>query len=275
MSIPDSDIVHSSPPRALLFDVFGTCVDWRSTVTNALLQAAQTALASASSSVASKTRLRVSDMTIEDWGAFAQDWRNSYKKFTKAIANDSTLPYKSVDEHHHDSLNDLLISWQLEGLWNTEEVQAISLIWHRLNPWTDAENGIKALNTLYRTCTLSNGNIGLVTDLKAHAKLEFTDLFSAEEFGTFKPNPKVYLGAAVKLGTSPQECVMIAAHLADLEAAKSCGFQTVYVERPLEEDWPPERIESAKTSGIVDFWISVEENGFISVAEKLGVVLHR
>jgi 2-haloacid dehalogenase len=273
MTEPNSHMALKGHPRALLFDVFGTCVDWRSTVTNALFQAAQTSLASTSPSVTSKTRMKASGMTVVEWGVFAQDWRNSYKVFTKQIAKDSALPYKTVDEHHLESLHRLLKEHELEDLWSTQEIHAVSLIWHRLDPWTDSENGIKALNNRFWTCTLSNGNIGLLDDLKAHAKLDFTHIFSSEQFGTFKPNQAVYLGAAQKLGISPGECVMVAAHLGDLEAAKSCGYQTVYVERPLEEDLDGEGIERAKKSGFVDVWVSGDENGFLAVAEKLGITV--
>jgi 2-haloacid dehalogenase len=257
--------------RALLFDVFGTCVDWRSTVTNALYEATRDSLNSPTSSVASATRMKATGMSLEDWGRFAQEWRNTYKVYVNRIAHDPALPVKTIDEHHFDSLLELLATWQLETLWKPHELQTISLIWHRLDPWTDSENGIKALNTKFWTCTLSNGNLSLLGDLKVHAKLEFTHVFSAEQFGTFKPNPGVYHGAAEKLQIRSDECVMVAAHLSDLQAAKSCGYQTVYVERPQEEDWEPERIDRAKTEGFVDVWVTREEDGFIAVAERLGI----
>jgi 2-haloacid dehalogenase len=261
--------------RALLFDVFGTCVDWRSTVTNALYKATREALDSPVSSVASATRIKATNMSLEDWGKFAQEWRNTYKVYVKTIAHDPTLPVKTIDEHHFDSLLKLLTEWGLESLWKPHELQTISLIWHHLDPWADSENGIKALNTKFWTCTLSNGNLSLLNDLKVHAKLEFTYVFSAEQFQTFKPNPAVYHGAAKKLEVRSDECVMVAAHLSDLQAAKSCGYQTVYVERPQEEDWEPERVERAKTEGFVDVWVTQEEDGFIAVAEKLGITLVR
>jgi 2-haloacid dehalogenase len=92
-------------------------------------------------------------------------------------------------------------------------------------------------------------------------------------FGTYKPSPKVYLGAAEKLGIPPKECAMVAAHLNDLKAAKSNGLQTIYVERPDEEDWSEAEVQSARQEGWVDVWISIEDGskGFITVAEKLGI----
>lgn len=136
----------SPPPKALLFDVFGTCVDWRSTVTKELYSQAHAALNSATASLASTVRVRATNMTLEEWGAFAQQWRNSYKKFTMSLATDPTIPWKSVDEHHLDALRQLLIDWQLGGLWSDEEQRALSLVWHRLTPWPDSAAGIAHLN---------------------------------------------------------------------------------------------------------------------------------
>lgn len=123
------------------------------------------------------------------------------------------------------------------------------------------------------TCTLSNGNISLLGDLRTSSKIPFTHLFSAELFGTYKPSPGVYLGAAEKLNLPPNKCVMVAAHLNDLRAAKDNGLHTVYVERPGEEDWDNERVEESKREGFVDIWIGNDGNskGFITVAEKFGI----
>lgn len=101
-------------------------------------------------------------------------------------------------------------------------------------------------------------------------------MFSAELFGTYKPSPRVYLGAAERLQLPPDCCVMVAAHLNDLRAAKDSGLKTIYVERPGEEDWDRDRVEKARREGWVDLWISSgsESRGFIAVAEKLGVELN-
>ncbi|KAK3067400.1 hypothetical protein LTS18_001139, partial [Coniosporium uncinatum] len=119
------------------------------------------------------------------------------------------------------------------------------------------------------TATLSNGNLSLLNDLKTHANMPFTHIFSAEMFGSYKPSPKVYLGAAEKLGLSPGECAMVAAHLGDLKAAKDLGFRAIYVQRPLEEDWEQPKVEEAKNADWVDIWVSQDEEGFLTVAEKL------
>ncbi|TLD35196.1 haloacid dehalogenase [Venturia nashicola] len=238
---------------AFLFDVFGTCVDWRTTVTNEMHRRAP------------------STMSVAEWGDFAQEWRNSYKVFTKSRAEDSALPMKSIDQHHFDSLQELLAAWKLQHLWSAEELQDISLVWHRLDPWTDSEKGIEYFNGLGWSCTLSNGNASLLRDLRSHARLDFTHLFGAEDFGTFKPNKAVYLGAVEKLGLSPSQCFMVAAHLADLKAAKGCGYRTIYVERPLEEDWDGHQIEEARAAGFVDLWVTANEDGFLAAVDRLKI----
>jgi len=210
-------------------------------------------------------------MTLSDWGNLAQEWRNTYKQFTKSLAEDSGLPWKTVDEHHLDSLKQLLAVWQLEGLWTDEEIRALSLTWHRLDPWPDSSLGIKELNKRFWTVTLSNGNLSLLDDLRVYAKMDFTHVFSAELFGSYKPSPKVYLGAVEKLGLKPNECAMVACHLSDLMAAKSNGLQAIYVERPLEEDWNHEQVENAHTEEWVDLWVPASQQGFITMAEKLGI----
>jgi 2-haloacid dehalogenase len=127
--------------------------------------------------------------------------------------------------------------------------------------------------TVTDTCTLSNGNLSLLGDLRTFSGIPFTHLFSAEQFGTYKPSPRVYLGAAQELDIPANQCVMVAAHLNDLKAAKENGLQTVYVERPGEEDWSDEEVEQARQGGWVDLWISNEagSRGFITVAEQLGI----
>lgn len=261
-----------SQVKALFFDVFGTVVDWRSTVTRELQRAAEAALSSSSNTIPDAAHQKAASMSSTDWGAFAAAWRSTYYAFTRGIANssESGKPYKTVDEHHYDSLKELLQQWKLEGLWNEDEVREMSLVWHRLDPWPDACEGIRRLNRRATTCTLSNGNVKLLEDMAAYAKLEWTEVFSSEMFASCKPNPKVYLGAAAKLGLKPEECGMVAAHLSDLEAARKCGFRTVYVERSQEEAWDAEKVAQTRREGWVDIWVTDEEEGFIAIATRLG-----
>ena len=152
------------------------------------------------------------------------------------------------------------------SLWDEPQLQELNLVWHRLDPWPDTCKGIQELNRQFYTCTLSNGNLSLLNDMVAHAKVEFTHVYSAEMFQSYKPSPKVYLGAAEKMGLKPEECALVAAHLDDLKAAKSNGFSTIYVERPLEERRP-----ELKDEDIVDIWVKENEDGFVTAAERLGI----
>lgn len=190
-------------------------------------------------------------------------------KYCASRAADASLPVATIDEHHHQSLQSLLGKWGIENLWNVEEVHDLSLIWHRLTPWSDSEQGLALLSARYPTCTLSNGNFSLLEDLRSFGKLKFSHIFSAEAFGTFKPNKAVYLGGAEKLGLRPEECALVAAHLGDLKAAKDCGFSAIYVERAREEGWNKQKIEQAKADGWVDLWVREDEDGFITVNQKL------
>jgi 2-haloacid dehalogenase len=161
-----------------------------------------------------------------------------------------------VDEHHLDSLR------------SKDKVQDLSLVWHRLKPWADTNEGLAALNDLgLQTATLTNGNLTLIGNMVKHSGMPFEHVLSAEMFNSYKPNPAVYLGAAEKLGLKPEECGMVAAHLGDLEGAQKCGFATIYVERPQEE----RENHLREKEGLVDVWVKMDGNGFVELAEKLGV----
>jgi len=258
--------------KALFFDVFGTTVDWRSTVTKGLHARAQAALAARSDSTSSsQARSVASSMSEQDWGSFAQAWRTSYYEFTRRVAaQPGVAPYKTIDEHHLDSLVELLRARRLTGLWSDAEVHDLSLIWHRLDPWPDTVAGIRALNAVgFQTSTLSNGNVKLLTDMAEYARLDWTHVLSAEMFSSYKPDPKVYLGAAERLGLKPEECGMVAAHMGDLDAARGCGFRTVYIERSREETWDAEKIARVRQEGWVDVWVEETEDGFLTAEERL------
>lgn len=200
------------------------------------------------------------------------------------MAANPDIAFKTVDQHHLDSLRELLLRHGLsmpipEGdktpadqrhdgsLWDEANIVNLSLKWHHLAPWSDSIQGIRELNKKFRTYTLSNGNIALLEDLVKNANLDFTGIYSAEMFKTYKPNAKVYLGAAETAGVRPEQCMMVAAHLDDLKFAKQNGFRTMYVERPQEERHPSLREEE----GLVDVWVKMEEDGFVAAAEKLGI----
>ncbi|KAG0652427.1 hypothetical protein D0Z07_0998 [Hyphodiscus hymeniophilus] len=260
--------------RALTFDVFGTVVDWRTTVTSTLIQCARAQVSSSSRSagLSPAIRTRLSQMRDEEWGQFAQEWRDSYKKFVKEFVPGET-EWRDIDTHHHLSLIDLLKKWRLENLYTEEEVEELSLVWHYLDPWADSSAGIQKLGTKFITSTLSNGNQSLLKDLNKHGMLGFQKLQSGADFKAYKPHPSVYKGAAKAMGLEPEEIAMVAAHLNDLTAARACGFKTIYVERKSEEDWKPEQDEYKEAMTWVDMWVSEKEDGFLEVAKRFGLGL--
>ena len=263
--------------------VFGTVVDWRRTVVAHLQSQCDQALTRSNDNTSLLPPATRSNARTIRWADFAQDWRSSYLRFTSATAaaglegggggGKSAIAYKSVDEHHLDSLNELIAQYGVDGLWTADEIHSISRIWHFLQAWPDAASGLAALNELgLQTSTLSNGNRELLMDLCKHATLPFTVITSADEFGSYKPHPSVYLGACAKLGLQPGECALVAAHLSDLQAAKRCGLRTVYVQRKREEAWSKDKVSEAWTEGWVDLWVESGEGegGLVEVARRLG-----
>ncbi|KAJ5438363.1 uncharacterized protein N7458_009361 [Penicillium daleae] len=259
----------ASAPKALFFDTFGTVVEWRSCVSSALHSAAQHALADSNRDIPADARARASTLTESDWLGVAEDWRRSYGVFTSTF--DASKPFVSVDQHHHAALQDILTQRGIRELFNADELWQLTLAWHRLKPWPDSVRGLELLNSRFVTSTLSNGNVSLLQDLKDFGSLPFAHLISSENFGAYKPAPKVYLGAAEMLGLEPSQCALVAAHLRDLQAAKGCGFQTVYVEREKEETWSAEQVARAKEDGFVDIWVDLNADGFVEVARRFGI----
>lgn len=262
-----------SPPKALTFDVFGTVVDWRKTVTQTLISSAAAKVSSSSRSadIPAEVRRRLSDLTDDSWGEFAIQWRKSYYLFTRNYNPDKDT-WRDIDTHHYISLVDLLKEWGLEGLYNADEVEDLSKVWHFLDPWSDSSRGLHKLGMQFMTSSLSNGNQSLLSDLNEHGNLGFKVLQSGEDFGAYKPHPSVYLGAAKKLGLDPGEVAMVAAHLGDLKGARACGFRTIYVERKQEETWSPDEEQYKDARTWVDMWVTESEDGFVEVARRFGIV---
>ncbi|KAK3945875.1 putative haloacid dehalogenase protein [Diplogelasinospora grovesii] len=260
--------------KGLLFDVFGTVVDWRRSVEVFLKETASDKIASSPSFNASQvppdTQARVRSLTDQDWATFAQEWRNSYGKFTRGFVPGET-EWKDIDTHHRDSLVELLDKWQLNGLYTPGEIERLSKVWHYLVPWPDSSQGIHKLGTRFKTATLSNGNQSLLRDLDEFGNLGFQRLISAEDFKAYKPNPATYLGACKMLGLEPQQVAMVAAHLGDLAAARSHGLRTVYVERSREEELESDDERYGEARQWVDVWISQSQAGFIELAKELGL----
>ena len=201
---------------------------------------------------------------------------------SSSIAKHSSVQWRAVDNYRLESLQTLLAHRGLiisredpstselhieEGsLWDKSQLNHLGLVWHRLPPWPDTCRGLDLLNRQFSTVTLSNTYNDLLEYLVGHSSIPFTHVYTADMFQSFKPNPRVYLGAAGKMGVKPEECGLVAAHLFDLKAAKACGFYTIYVDRPLEGKAPELREEN-----IPDMWIKEDEGGFVTLAKRLGI----
>jgi 2-haloacid dehalogenase len=204
--------------RALVFDVFGTVVDWHS-------------------GVAREVGRLLGDEV--DAGAFADAWRGRYVPSMDRVRR-GELPWTSLDALHRASLDELLVD---AGVARTPEPvrEELVLAWHRLDGWPDAVEGLTELKRHHVVASLSNGNVALLVNMAKHAGLPWDTVLSAELFGHYKPDAEVYDGAARLLGLPPEQVLMVAAHTDDLAAARARGLRTAYVHRPLERgpDAPP------------------------------------
>ncbi|KAI3334185.1 haloacid dehalogenase [Ustulina deusta] len=257
--------------KALTFDVFGTVVDWRSTVHAELIKRARDKIASpAFNGLPEPLQSRLKGISDEDWDTFAQEWRTSYGEFTWSFVPGKT-EWKDIDTHHYDSLKELLDKWGIAGVYTEAEIRSLSRTWHYLRPWDDSALGIQKLGTRYVTATLSNGNRSLLEDLDKYGSLGFKRIISTADFGAYKPHPSTYRGAVDALDCLPNEVAMVAAHLGDLNAARASGLRTIYVERDREEEWSHHDSRWQDARDWVDLWISQGEEGFVEMARRLGI----
>jgi 2-haloacid dehalogenase len=201
--------------RALLFDVFGTVVDWRSSI------------------IREGRALGRGKKIAVDWDAFADAWRAGYQP-AMARVRSGALPWMNIDQLHRMILDELLQRFGIEGL-TEEEIDHLNRAWHRLDPWPDARRGLALLKRRHVIATLSNGNVALLVNMAKHARLPWDAVLSAELFHHYKPDPEAYLGAAAMLGFEPSEVMLVAAHKNDLRAAQACGLATAFVRRPREK----------------------------------------
>ena len=207
-------IVVRTDVRALLFDVFGTCVDWRGSIIR---------------EGEHLSRTRALDV---DWAAFADAWRAMYQPSMELVRSGSR-PWTILDVLHRESLDELLTQY---GLENFEEscVDHLNRVWHRLDPWPDTVAGLCALKERYVIAPLSNGNVALLVNMAKRSGLPWDVILGAEVARHYKPQPEAYLAAARLLALEPGQCMMVAAHNSDLFAARECGFKTAFVRRPTE-----------------------------------------
>ncbi len=232
-------------PRALVFDVFGTVVDWR----GSLIREGKV--------LGEKKRLDL------DWAAFADAWRGGYQPAMQKVRT-GQLPWMNIDQLHRLILDDLLQQFDIRGLKEIE-IDQLNRAWHRLAPWSDSVRGLKRLKKAFVISTLSNGNVSLLTNMAKNAGLPWDCIISAELFHHYKPDPESYLGAANMLGFKPGEVMLVAAHKDDLRAAKRCGLRTAFVRRPKEKG-PHVKLDLA-----ADRDFDHNSDDFLDLADQLGV----
>jgi 2-haloacid dehalogenase len=200
--------------KALVFDTFGTVVDWRTSVAREI------------EVLAKRKGLSV------DGGKFADTWRAGYRPSMDRVRR-GELPWTNLDQLHRMILDRLLVDFKITGL-SQAETDALNRAWHRLRPWPDAVAGLTRLKTRFIIAPCSNGNVSLMTDLAKHSGLPWDLILGAELAHHYKPDREVYQTAADLLDLKPAEVMMVAAHLGDLAAAKGVGLRTGFVARPLE-----------------------------------------
>ena len=201
--------------KALTFDVFGTVVDWRSSIARE-----------------GEVFAKLHNIKGIDWVKFAESWRAGYTPSMNRVRN-GEIPWANIDELHKSILNKLILKYGIEGI-SDEDKNDFNRAWHRLSPWPDVLGGLKRLRSKFVIATLSNGNVSLLTNMAKNAGLPWDYILSAELSKHYKPDPEVYKNAVGLLGLHPYQVMMVAAHNFDLEAAKKIGMKTAYVHRPLE-----------------------------------------
>lgn len=201
--------------KALVFDVFGTVVDWRSSL------------------IADLTTWAAARGVEGDWTGLVDAWRGAYVPSMNEVRDHPERGYLALDHLHRQSLETLVAQFGIAGL-GEDDLAYMTLGWHRLQPWPDSISGLTRLKRRFTIATLSNGNVALLNDMAKNAGLPWDLILSAELFAHYKPDREVYLGAARLLGLRPEQVMMVAAHNNDLRAAQDLGLKTAFVPRPTE-----------------------------------------
>jgi 2-haloacid dehalogenase len=232
--------------RACLFDVFGTVVDWRTSVSRDLAAfAAQKGIGGV------------------DWLEFAVEWRKLYQPSMEEVRS-GRRPFTILDALHRESLDKLVSRYELKGL-SEADIDHMNRVWHRLDPWPDAVPGLTRLKKKYIIAPCSNGNIALMVNLAKRAGLPWDCILGAETARAYKPMPDAYLNSCRQLGLAPSSVMMVAAHNSDLKAAKAQGMKTAFVARPTEHG-PGQTTDLAPDQSCVD----LAPKDFVELAKKLG-----
>ncbi len=229
--------------KALVFDTFGTVVDWRTSVANEV------------DALAARKGLKV------DGTAFADAWRAGYGPSMNRVRT-GELPWTTLDRLHRMMLDTLLVDFKVSGL-SEAEIDGLNRAWHRLRPWPEAVAGLTRLKARFIIAPLSNGNISLMTDMAKHSGLPWDCILGAELARHYKPDREVYQSAADFLDLAPSQVMMVAAHVGDLRAAKAVGLRTAFVARPLE--FGPQGKPDLKADGV-----DLSATDFNDLATQLG-----
>ncbi|MEQ1683424.1 MAG: haloacid dehalogenase type II [Burkholderiaceae bacterium] len=231
--------------KALVFDIFGTVVDWRSSV------------------IREGQKLSAQTGLQADWPALADAWRAGYQPAMQRARN-GEIAWTNIDGLHRVILEELLPRF---GLTDMTEAQRdhLNRAWHRLDPWPDSVAGLRRLKKRFVISTLSNGNVALLVNMAKHARLPWDCVLSAEIIQKYKPDPEVYQMAASLLGFERDQVLMVAAHPSDLRGAQRAGLRTAYVPRPLEHG------EGGWVEPVGDTVFDVVAPDFNALAQALGV----
>ena len=206
--------ISQSAIRALFFDVFGTLVDWRT-------------------SVAREAERILGTLGYElEWPVFADAWRGEYQPGMEEVRA-GRLPFSKLDVLHRRNLERLLPRFGLENL-SDEVLGDLTLVWHRLDAWPEVPTALKRLKRKFLIAPVSNGNISLMVDLARRNDFPWDAILGAEVAGDYKPKPGVYRAACAAFDLAPAHCMMVAAHSGDLAAAAQCGLRTGHIARPDE-----------------------------------------
>lgn len=205
----------STDVKALLFDVFGTVVDWRTSL------------------IENFTKWGDAKGLKGDWSALVDAWRGAYMPSMDEVRKHPERGFVILDTLQRQSVEPLAAKLGITGL-TSDDFDYLTRGWHSLNPWPDSVSGLTRLKTKFIIGPLSNGNVALLTNMAKHAGLPWDLVLSAEVFGHYKPDREAYLGAAKILGLKPEQVMLVAAHNSDLAAAKSFGLKTAFVPRPTE-----------------------------------------
>jgi 2-haloacid dehalogenase len=236
--------MSSKQPVAIVFDTFGSVVDWRGTL------------------IAEMNELGKKRGVNGDWGGVADAWRNGYHRMLDEVTA-GTRQWDNLDVIHRELLDAAMQEHGITG-FSEEDLRHINLGWHRLKGWPDATPGLKRLKTKYIVGSLSNGNIRLLVDMAKEADLPWDVVFGSDVFRRFKPHPETYLGTARLLGLEPDQLMLASAHNGDLANARKNGLMTAFFLRPTEYG-PNQTIDLTAEQD----W-DIIANDIEDMAEKLG-----